>query len=276
MRIQVQFGRNSHFAQFPINQGGAIGGIRVVLPVMQAHGAGFVVEGEDTAQLYVRPVAVPTASGAGLAVRSDIGRGVHDGDIDVTRHAVQLVYGRIGLGLRSRGQQERQMRTGRHGHRTDLLRVIASLFSLVPHQPYGPLTIIPGRLVNGKTLGTGSAVYQAHALDAQTGEFLFPVLDERHVTGVVIGAAGDEDHTGAVGLLRGRIPFQIGIPVGVRVKARRTGNIRHSGYLLPLGVGHAAGGPDGHTLLGTDRQADQQKEKGGKELVHADICFAQK
>ena len=115
---------------------------------------------------------------------------------------IQRIHGRIGAGEGTGAQQQGQMTPGRHGNRADPLRVEVPFPGLGPDQPHGPLPVFPGRLVHGKPLRPRRAVHQVHALEAQGGERLFPLGHRTDVAAVLVGAAGDEDHAGAVGMFR--------------------------------------------------------------------------
>ena len=258
--IQVQLGRDAHLSQLPVEQGRSVRGIGIELAVVEADGTGLSVEGEDGAQRHVGAVAVPRGWDAGFSVRGRIGRGVGDSPVDVAGQLVEFVHGVIGPGLGTRGQQQGQMGAGRHRDDADLLRIEATHFRFAPYAAHRPLTVFPGRLVDGKARRPRRPVHEVHALDADFREFFLPVSDEPHVAAILIGAARDEDHAYPFlysGIGRGE-PVQIGVAERGRIEARCLDLIGHRGNLEGLCIRDTAFRPDIFPLLCRKRQAAEQ------------------
>ena len=258
--IQVQLGRDAHLSQLPVEQGRSVRGIGIELAVVEADGTGLSVEGEDGAQRHVGAVAVPRGWDAGFSVRGRIGRGVGDSPVDVAGQLVEFVHGVIGPGLGTRGQQQGQMGAGRHRDDADLLRIEATHFRFAPYAAHRPLTVFPGRLVDGKARRPRRPVHEVHALDADFREFFLPVSDEPHVAAILIGAARDEDHAYPFlysGIGR-REPVQIGIAERGGIEARCLDLIGHCGNLEGLCIRDTAFRPDIFPLLRRQRQTAEQ------------------
>ena len=261
IRVQVKLGRNTHAAQLAVYQRGAGGSIGIPLSMMQAHGAGLFVKTEHFTKLNVRSVSFPGGLGAGFSICSGISRRIHYSPVDVAGNIVHLVNGSISRRLGTGGQQKCQVGAGRHGNHSNFLRVKAPLGRLPANHSYGPLAIFPGRLVDGKTHGTGSAVNKVDALDAQLGKLFVPHLNEPHVAANLVAATGDENHAGSVGVFRLFKPFQIGNPVFVGLEPLNLGLIGHGCNLMRLRVRHFALRPQRDAFLRA-QQGAYQKDSG--------------
>ena len=102
--IQMQFGRNPHAPELPVNQRGAVRGIWILPAMVQAHRAGLLVELEGITDLDISTVTVPEGRGTGLSVGRDIGGSVDYRPIDMTRDLIKLVDRLIGGGLGTCGK----------------------------------------------------------------------------------------------------------------------------------------------------------------------------
>ena len=264
VRVEVQLGGDLHPAQLAVHEGGPVRGIGIRAAVVQAHRAGLLVELEDLAELHVHAVAL---AGGGDALRvsvgGHVGRGVDDGEIDMARDVVQRVDACVGRGLRAGGEQERQVRSGGHADHTDAVGVEAALFRLAAHEAHGALTVFPGGLPVGDALRARGAVHEVHALDARGGELLVPFVNQTDVHGTLVGAAGDQDHAGAVAhfLRGGLVPFEKGRPVLLDVESRRAELVGHGGILPRLRVGHLARRPKGFALESIELQRSENQQK---------------
>ena len=261
-RVQMHLGRNPPLAEFPVHERGARRGVRVDLPVVQAHRAGLFVEFEHVGQPHVRAVALTGGRGAGLAVRGGVGGRIDNRPVDIAREVIDRVDPLIRRRLAARCQQERQVRPGRHGDHTDFFRVEAPLGGLFPHKADRPLAVFPGGLPDGQSHGPGRPVHEVDALHAQFRKPFPPLFNQPHVAAVHITAAGDEDHAGAVRVRRFLEPLEIGDAVLVGVEIRKTGLVGHGCDLVRLRIGHLALGPDGHAFLGQQGSCQQEGDQG--------------
>ena len=268
--IEVKLSGYLALAQLAIDERGAIGRVLVVASVLQADGAGLGVELEDRGEADVRAVALARGRRALLAVGGDVGRGIEQRPVDVAGHGVELVDGRVGRRLRTGGEEQSQVRAGRHAYHAYLLGIETTLASLAAHHAHSALAVLPRRLIYGQSRRPRRAIYEVDALEAQLREAFAPPFDEAHVAAVVVGATGDENHAAAVPhICRRRIePLEIGHAVLVGLELRRTGLIGHGGNLMSLSVGHLALRPNRLALKGEDikreADADQHCEQSRK------------
>ena len=245
--IEVQLRRNMTTAQFPIDQCRAIRRINVIAAMMERHRAGLLVELEYIRQLHIHTIALASGRRTGLPISGDIGRGVHDRPVDVARNGVHGIHPLIGRCLRAGRQQQRQMGAGRHGDRTDLLRIESPLLGLAAHQAHGPLGILPSGLINGQAYGTRCPIDKVHALNALFGQDLVPQFDQADIAAALVGSSGDQDHAGPVAHRSVRLlePFQIGHPILIRIELRIADLIGHRCDLMVLPMGHLPLRPNG-------------------------------
>ena len=261
-RVQMHLGRNPPLAEFPVHERGARRGVRVDFPMVQAHRTGLFVEFENVGQPHVRAIPLAGGRSAGLAVRGGVGGRIDNRPVDMAREVIDLVDPLIRRRLAARGQQERQVRPGRHGDHADLFRVEAPLGGLFPHEADRPLAVFPGGLPDGQAHRPGRPVHEVDALYTQFRKPFPPLLDQPHVAAVHITAAGDKDHAGAVRVRRFLEPFQVGDAVLVGVEIRKAGLIGHGCDLVRLRIGHLALGPDGHAFLGQQGPCQQEGDQG--------------
>ena len=215
---------------------------------MHADGAGVPIELEHRAQFYIGPITIAGGGCSRFPVGGYVSGRVGNGPVDVAGKLVDLVNRLIGRRFRTGSQQQGQMPAGRHAHRPDFLRIISPFFGLAADHAHRPLTVLPGTLVNGKALRTRGAVHKIHALHAKGGELLAPVFDQVHVAAILVGAAGNQDHAGPVGIGGFVEPFQIRHAIRIGIEILGLGDIGHGSDLMSLDIRHLAGGPDGLAL----------------------------
>ena len=241
--IEVQLGRNLTLAQLPIDKGRAVGRVFIQTAVMQAHGAGLLVELKASAQLDVGAIPLLCGRSAQLTVGCHIGRRICNGPVDVAGNGVQLVDRLVGRCLRAGGKQNGQMRAGRHRDGANVLGVEAALLGLAAHQTYGALSVLPRSLIDGQTFWAGCTVNKVYALVAQSRESFAPLLDEAHIAAVIVATARDKDHTAAIGVGRLVEPLQISCLELLGFEAFRICLVCHGSNLMLLCIGHLTLGP---------------------------------
>ena len=113
VRVDMDLGGDAALSQLPVNQGRAVRAVRVHTTVVQRHRAGLFVEMENIADLHVNSVSFSSGP-EGLSVGRDVGRSIDNRPVDMAGDRVQLVYGGVGPGLRTRGEQQSKVRAGGH------------------------------------------------------------------------------------------------------------------------------------------------------------------
>ena len=168
--IEMQFGRHLHSAQLTVDERRAIRRVNIGTAMMERHRTGLLVELEHIVEPDINAIALTRRHSARRSIGSDISRSMGNSEVDMARHSVERIDGIIGRSLGIGSKQEREMRTSRHRANADLLGVIATLCSLGTHHAYSPLSILPCRLINRQTIGTGSAIDKIDTLQASLGE----------------------------------------------------------------------------------------------------------
>ena len=215
---------------------------------MEGHGASLPIKAQGLGKVHVRPIAIPLCRGTVLGVGGDVGRGIHDGPVDVTGDVIQGIDFLVGRSLGTRSQEKGQMAACGHADDAYLLRVETPLGGLASNQSHSPLSVFPGTLPYWKSDGTRCPVHEVHALEPETGEFLPPHLDEPHVTAVHVGPSGNEYHAPSVGVTGCIEPLKVRDAMLVGIEALEVGLVRHCGYLVALCIGHPVLGPNAFPL----------------------------
>ena len=142
------------------------------------------------------------------------------------------------------------MRACGHRYGTDLLWIEAALRRVAAHDPYGALTVFPGRAPYRQPFRARRAVNEVHALASNCREKFVPPLDEADIAAAFVGAAGDENHACAVRIRRRIEPLYVRFAMCRRVKPRSPRLVRHCPDLVRLCIGHLAFRPYLDALAG--------------------------
>ena len=256
--IEMQLGIDFPLAQLAEHHRRGVGAVGVVAAMMQAHGAGLLVEMKDGVELDVRTVAETHVGRAAFAVAEHVCRSVDDGEVHVTGDVVQRVDRSVGTCHGARSKQQCKVRPCRHADGANLLRVETSLLRFASHHADGSLAVLPSCLIDGQPLGPRCAIDKVDALEAKFREALRPKRNEVVVASAVVSAARDENHAAAVRRFGLFHPLQVGHAALVGIEALLTCLGGHGSNLLRLCIGHLAFRPNGNVLclgcpLGVER-----------------------